>query len=174
MNWEALQAVAELVAAFGVIVSLAYLARQVRGSSQQARASAVQALSLKLHDLPMAIASNRELSGVFRRGLAAPEALGDEDEQSQLSALLLGIAEIYEEMFYSWRQGLVEPWMWTSITSRYRDIAGTPGFATWWEARAHWFSRDFQEFMAPQVTGKSPIPAWAASRSSGPEQGPAG
>ena len=37
MNWEAIGAVAELLAAIGVIVSLVYLASQIRHSREQMR-----------------------------------------------------------------------------------------------------------------------------------------
>ena len=37
MNWDAIAAIAELLAALGVIGSLVYLAGQVRGSLNQAR-----------------------------------------------------------------------------------------------------------------------------------------
>ena len=37
MNWDALQAVGELIAAVGVIVSLAYLAAQVRQNTKSIR-----------------------------------------------------------------------------------------------------------------------------------------
>ena len=44
MNWEAVQAVAELVPALGVVISLVYLATQVRQNTRSNQAAANQDL----------------------------------------------------------------------------------------------------------------------------------
>ena len=50
MNWDAVGAIAESVGAFGVIVSLIYLALQVRQNTKQVRLSRFQETSSTLQD----------------------------------------------------------------------------------------------------------------------------
>jgi len=45
MNWEALGAIGEMVAAGGVIFSLVYLAVQIRNQSKESRLGAINALT---------------------------------------------------------------------------------------------------------------------------------
>jgi hypothetical protein len=45
MNWEAIAAISQIVAAIGVIITLVYLAVQVRGSTKVASAQARHSIS---------------------------------------------------------------------------------------------------------------------------------
>jgi hypothetical protein len=47
MNWEAIGAIGELIGAVVVVVSLVYLAAQVRQDTEQARLSSVQAVTFQ-------------------------------------------------------------------------------------------------------------------------------
>jgi hypothetical protein len=70
MSWEAIGASAELIAAIGVLVSVAYLSVQVRANSREVRGNTLQSLLEKSVDLlgspvnhnPELLASQRKAS----------------------------------------------------------------------------------------------------------------
>ena len=64
MNWEFGVAIAEIVGAIGVIVTLAYLARQIVQTNRIARSAAVGGLQQKYNDFYMLILANREVAGL--------------------------------------------------------------------------------------------------------------
>ena len=72
MNWDALGALSELVGAVAVIVTLAYLAIQIRDNNKMMRASAKQDMAAQTQNMTL-FAFNHEgifskvLSGVVRQ-----------------------------------------------------------------------------------------------------------
>ena len=58
MNFETINVWAQLIASIGVIVSLFYLAAQVRQNTRSARAIVVDSLARSMHELAFEIAKN--------------------------------------------------------------------------------------------------------------------
>ena len=145
MNWDAVAAIAELLAALGVIGSLVYLGGQVRGSLNQARQAAIQSLVNQMNNVWTGIAANREHADIWVRGSRGIAGLEDETDGVRFSAFLLSIFRPYEEIFYYRRDGVVDDWTWESIGSQCHALMGTPGFRDWWAKRGTWFSIAFQE-----------------------------
>ncbi|MFT4799432.1 MAG: hypothetical protein ACJAYE_003628 [Candidatus Azotimanducaceae bacterium] len=65
MNWDAVGAVAELVGAAGVIVTLIYLATQVRQNTKSISTSSFQATTDALNQVNALIADNSDLAEIF-------------------------------------------------------------------------------------------------------------
>ena len=145
MNWDAVQAVAELLAAVGVIGSLVYLAGQVRGSLKQARQTAIQSVVNQMNNVWTQTAADQNHADIWVRGSKGVAGLKDETEGVRFSAFLLSIFRPYEEIFYYRRDGLVDDWTWESIGSQCHALMGTPGFRDWWGNRSGWFSVDFRK-----------------------------
>ena len=145
MNWDAIAAIAELLAALGVIGSLVYLAGQVRGSLNQARQTAIRSVVNQMNNVWTQMAGNRNHADIWVRGSKGVSNLADETEGVRFSALLLSIFRPYEEIFHYRRDGLVADWTWESIGPQCHALMGTPGFRQCWEKRGSWFSTDFQK-----------------------------
>jgi hypothetical protein len=145
MNWDAIAAIAEILAALGVIGSLVYLAGQVRGSLKQARQAAIQSVVNQMSNVWTGVAADRDHADIWVRGSKGTSGLKDETEGVRFSAFLLSLFRPYEEIFYYRRDGLVDDWTWESISSQCHALMGTPGFIDWWAERGTWFSIEFQE-----------------------------
>jgi hypothetical protein len=146
MNWDAIGAVAELLGALGVIISLLYLGTEVRSSSRATRQAAAQAIYTKLSTLHEGLANHPALADVWARGSKGLATL-DEGERVQFSALMAAHYRLYEEMYNCKRVGDIDEWAWEGVTSQLNDVASTRGWAEWWTARGHWFSEDFQRLI---------------------------
>ena len=153
MNWDAIAAIADVLAALGVIGSLIYLGRQVRGSLTQARQAAIQSLVNQMNTVWTGMAMNRDDADIWVRGSKGMSGLEDETDGVRFSALLLSIFRPYEELFYYRRDSVVDDWTWESIGSQCHALMGTPGFRDWWAKRGPWFSTAFQEHI--EITLKS-------------------
>lgn len=84
MNWNALGAVGEIVGAVAVVVSLVYLAIQIRFSARTARSEAVRT-AIKEHQGYALLHLQPEIASLFRRGLHSFKDL-DADEKVQFNA----------------------------------------------------------------------------------------
>ena len=151
MNWDAVAAVAELLGATGVIISLVYLGSQVRSSSRAARQVAAQSVFTKLSSLHEGMANHPTTADVWARGSKGLANLDEEKHLVQFSALMMAHYQLYEELFYCRRSGDVDDWAWNSVTSQLNDVAGTWGFLEWWPARRHWFSPEFADFVSKSL-----------------------
>ena len=69
MNWEVVGVMAEIVGAIAVVVTLIYLAIQVRDSNQQARIATTQVVVDQAARWKELIAADRDLAEVYSKGL---------------------------------------------------------------------------------------------------------
>jgi hypothetical protein len=156
MNWDALGAIGEIVGAAGVIVSLLYLASQVRNNSRQLRHASAQAVLDKLNGLIGQLAFTAGAGDVWTRGLSGLDALNDDEELVRFSSMLLQAFWTYEEVLHYRRAGVIEDWAWTHARAPVEHFMRTPGFQEWWQLRKDWFGEEFQAFVGdrmPESTG---------------------
>ena len=138
MNWEAIGAIAELGGALGVILSLAYLAVQIRHNTAQmestaraARGAAYQdALSnYQSHLIPIAL--DPELTDIYLRGMKDCDQLS-EAEFFRFNWLMGGFLTNLDNMYYQHQDGVVSADRWEGVQSQLRWFFQYPGFFTWW------------------------------------------
>ena len=156
MNWNAIGAVGELLGALGVIVSLVYLATQLRASTQQARLDAARAVQTELGALLRSFSASPPLANAYARGVKGWDHLESEGEMMMLSSTFIGFLRSYEELIGYRDQGLVDESAWISVDSLMKSIMSSKGFADWWSIRSGWFSAEFQRHVeaALPTTGR--------------------
>ena len=154
MNWEAIAALAELLAALGVIASLVYLATQVRGSARQSRLAAAQSVQAQENSLWQSIGQNAQLAEVYARGQKGWDHLESEAEMVQLSVTYIAMLRVYEELLNYHSRGLVEEWAWTSMHSIVSATVSSKGFADWWAIRGEWFDASFQAHIVSMLSSR--------------------
>ena len=143
MSLEDLGNIGEFVAAVGVIISLIYLAFQIRQNTSWLRASLADVHFRGIADWLNSVASHRELGRIFLVGTQHFEELNDEDQRQFLFLVLSGF-KIYERLHYQFCQGNVDKELWNRETTPLRLFIHSPVFEAWWEARRDWFQEDFQ------------------------------
>ena len=78
MQWDAIGAIAEALGAVAVIVSIVYLARQVRQTRVQLQAQAEDAITARSFDAYTPVYEGNNAS-IFRRGLTSPQELNEDE-----------------------------------------------------------------------------------------------
>ncbi len=79
MDWQMLGAVGEIVAAIGVVITLIYLARQIRENSRQMRVSSLTSINHLINEGWDPIYRNDRNIRVWTTGLRSPTDLVEED-----------------------------------------------------------------------------------------------
>ena len=84
MNWDAIGAVAELAGAIGVILSLVYLAGQIRNQNKESQLTAINEMTSQWNAFMGDMATNNDLARIWAKGLMDFDSL-ESTEQVQLS-----------------------------------------------------------------------------------------
>lgn len=143
MDWNVIGALGEVVGAVAVVITLFYLARQIREGAHQDRREQYSQLNRDFLQLPIAVASDESFAEVFFRGAVDPASLSQSERARFYSGVLITFRSI-EALFHFHRDGGVADWGAASHRATMIDLLGMPGFQKYWTDRRHWFSQEFQ------------------------------
>lgn len=147
MNWDAIGAIGEIVGALGVILSVLYLAIQIRKDARARVAETSHSVAARAGAVQQILSENRELAAAWRKGLRGDTESLDEADVTQFEAFLSVITRSYDDAFYQYREGLIEERVWLAWARSIPDVVRSPGYAAWWQSRKHWYSDEFQSFV---------------------------
>jgi hypothetical protein len=116
MNWDAIGAVAEGLGAVGVIVSLAYLASQIRQNTRSMRASTYQALSDGIQHMNTNVFGNAEFAEFIERALTTDTELSSTENRRWLAWI--------SAMFRHFHNAFQQHNLGALPTAEYRSIIG--------------------------------------------------
>ena len=146
MNWDALGAVGEIVAAVAVVVTLGYLAVQIRQNTDSVRAATIQDIVREGNVFVRDLALHPDLARIWRSGLDSLETLSAE-EREQFHFLILSFYRRVENTYHQSRRRLMdESDVAGFLTSSFYALA-RPGAREWWESNAFRFSPLMQEYV---------------------------
>ena len=153
MNWEALGASGEIVGAFGVIVTLIYLALQIRQNTRASRVSAVQESMENSARFSELLATNGDLLSLFTRGLVNPEELNADETRTFVS--ILNVFMRREAVaFYLFRQGTMPKELWDARVAIFKGTLNQPGLKVYLAFSAETLPAEFREFVE-EVTAEA-------------------
>jgi hypothetical protein len=152
MNWEALGAIAELIGAIAVILTLAYLAVQIRQNNRFVEqntklldASIANSTRDAQNEVSRIIASDAGAAGVFWNGLlSGRNSLSEQDRQRFDAMLYLTFSAAQQGM----QTGSDEPVTSLKWTLQY------PGAVDWWGEYRDVFTEETQ-LAVEELTAKS-------------------
>jgi hypothetical protein len=139
--------IAELLGAIGVIVSLAYLANQVRHAAQLGQEEAARSVIAKLNATMEFLASGHDKSDLWVRGSTSFSQLEDEAEQVQFSSFLTTFFRTYEELYFYRGTGL----RWGGFAEQVRATLASPVVRDWWATRSGFLSEESRAELAPYL-----------------------
>ena len=155
MNWEAIGAVGEIVGALGVVVSLVYLASQIRTQNRESRLAAATEWTNQWNEFSVSFAEHPTLAEVWRKGSQEFSSLNP-SEVVQFSAQCGRFFRVAEGIHEQYAQGRLNPNIWRGLERTLEDIARLPGVKAWWPTRSHWYSDNFIALVQPFVDSTAP------------------
>ena len=155
MNWEAIGAVGEIVGALGVVVTLAYLASQIRTQNRESRLTAVTELTTQWNVFLASFVEFPYVAELWAKGLkdfsslSEPETVQFSSHCGRLMRLVSGLQDQHV-------QGRLDARTWEGMRRTLDDVARYPGFKAWWPTRSHWYPDDFVAFVDPYMRAAEP------------------
>ena len=155
MNWDAIGVIAEVVAAAGVIITLIYLAVQIRQSTIAANASTHHQYLLTQSSVNHSITDNAEVCELIDRA--------NKDFKSLTDAELIRLQFVMYEHFNQWQfafatgqKSLLEDEMWETYTHGYTHWAQTtPAFREMWEICKPAYNAKFRDHVDAAIASSS-------------------
>lgn len=143
---EAISAWAQLVAAVGVVVSLFYLAIQVRQNTRSMRAIVVDSLAKSLAEISRMLAGDLELARAFSAAVDDWHGATD-DERTRALFVFQALFKLLENAWFQKRQGTLDPEQWEGWDAIIRVYYHRPGVKAWWPMRRAAFAIGFRDYI---------------------------
>jgi hypothetical protein len=156
MSLEDLGNIGEFVAAVGVIISLIYLALQIRQNTAQIeqntrslKAGAYQAVAADAALRNNVIIENQDVAAIVRRGLSGEDLSPDEGIRFQL--LLTGIFRYFDSIHYQHSQGMLDEEQWYAYCVSIRRRLQQAPVRLWWRFSRDVFSASFRKHVEKEL-----------------------
>jgi len=153
MSWsiQELGAAGEFVGAIGVVVTLGYLAYQIRQNTHQlvqstlaARAAAQNASNTALRETRVSIFETEEMAELFHVGNSNPDDLG-EVSKLRYRLAMQNVTDVMLEIYAQTMATEFAPETWNTQGHTLVDrILATPGGQWFWAAFGHNYPPDFR------------------------------
>ena len=150
MEWDAIAAIGEIVGAGAVVLTLIYLARQLRQNTEALRSAAWQSTQNAEHQFDTLIVESREVMDIFVRGLRDGKAGFGDDEVGvyQWWTVAKMLLDLFQTHHYQYELGLVEEDWWQTWVSQYEEtIEDCPGFREFVQAHYQHLRPAFRAFV---------------------------
>lgn len=146
MNWDAVGAVGEIIGAAAVVISLVYLASQVRNQNREARLAAMHEFYKGFRDAIASISSDPGLADLLIRANEDYDRLTD-GEALRLIAGLQRPLRVWEEAYLQNEHGRLDPRVWDTMVRQLSSLMGIHAFRKTWELRKQLFDDGFRAFV---------------------------
>lgn len=145
MNWDAIGAVGEILGAGAVMISLFYLATQIRAQNREARAAAMHEISTAFRESYTQF-NDGDIADIFVRGNQEFDSLTD-TEKVRLFATVTPLLRVLEEAFVQHNQGRFDEELWSAMIKQYSFFMSAPTLEEVWRQRKGHFNDDFRGFV---------------------------
>ena len=143
MNWDAIGAFSESVGAAAVVITLIYLAIQIRNQTKESRLAATRDLSRDYLDAVDSITKDTEIFSLYMRALSDYEDLPHE-ERIRISMIFFRVFRVAEVRLLHYSSQGVEAAHFETGQLPLKDLMKFPGLRGWWENNKDAFSEEFQ------------------------------
>ncbi len=150
MTLDQVVAISQSVAAAGVILSLVFLAVQLRQNTRAVRASSIQSLVQSLSDTAAFNVDNEYLVPILLKANTQPEGLSEE-ERARLHFWFVMAIRRFEGVYFQRKLGLVDPEISDGFERSHLSILASNSGQTWWADGKKIFNSGFVAYVDTQL-----------------------
>lgn len=146
MNWEALGAIANLLAAIGVIATLIYLSIQIRQNTKAVRSSSIQNLVHGLSGTAQAAVENEYMIPLILKANRELENL-TEEESARLHFWFIMTFRRFEGVYFQRDLGFVDAAMIEGFERSHISVLASKSGQAWWANAREIFNSGFVSYV---------------------------
>jgi len=143
MSLNDLANLGQIIGALTVVISLIYVAFQIRQNTAAIRSATAQSVHEHFAGWYNAFACDGSLSQIAINGLKDYGSLS-ETEKARFVALFMAFLSYGQNAFLKRRQGLLSPSLWNGREQVLMNLIGAPGGKGLWKERAYLFGEEFR------------------------------
>ncbi len=136
MNWEAIGAVGEIVGAIAVVITLVYLAAQIRSNTRTTKANASFQATHSWAEVTQSFAELPSDQFDTALKMLKPDTSGQDlppEEYERIRYTFRNIFQRLEGQYYLYKYGLLEPGVWEVRSAIGRGLVeANPMLREWW------------------------------------------
>lgn len=168
MDLTALSAYSSLAAAIGqvasavaVVISLVYLALQLRHNTQAVQAQTYLSVQTNTISLTSAVYLHEEFAKLVLEAADGSSALSP-TQALRWNAYMRSTFRSFDNLYHQFQSGALEADVWPGYEQIMLSWLRRPGCFRWFEENAHFFSPSLRGFYSmrirPQLVGEAPDP----------------
>ncbi len=161
MNWDALGAIGELVGAAAVVLTLGYLAVQIRQSSKSSRQQSYNDLITRRADYFNKMVESNDVTSILLAGWRGD--MLDAIEAQRFTSASLNYVSHFQDVYLQWRNNVIEESVWLAERQFLAAGKGLPGFADWLDHAKQYFLPEF----VTEISKLEPIPVVVMDQETG-------
>jgi hypothetical protein len=146
MNLQSLAYIGEIIGTVVVILSLVYLAVQVRQNTEAQRTENYARALERLAAFQSMLSTDSEISIIFSKGLANYSNLATQ-EKLRFNWVMYEAFGAFEFMFHAARKESIDDEIWSRWSDATAWYLTFPGVHTWWMSRPLPFTDSFSLFV---------------------------
>ncbi len=136
----------EFIGGIAVVVSLVYLASQIRQNSRLLRVSTAAVIGESSIAVTGELTQSPELARIFWEGIADRAALSEADQQRFDPLVSQNISRMCLE-YHLWQEGAVIPVLWETRRKQISWLIENPGVQHWWREWRRIYDEQFCDFI---------------------------
>jgi hypothetical protein len=136
----------EFIGAIAVVLSLVYLAGQIRQNSRQMQIATTVSLGESDIELYRMIVDDPELTGLFRKGAEDRDSLS-EIERDRFDAWTDMMMRVFQRNYFVAQDGALKPALWQGERRANAGLIQQPGSQQWWNENRLNYSDEFGRFL---------------------------
>jgi hypothetical protein len=150
MNWQAIGAIGEIIGSMTVVITVAYLAVQIRQSGKAARSVSTNHARAAVADVMSAVSGDTDSVKTYTKGMFARDEL-ELHERVRFDLIIFQTLRVIETLFLEYREGLLEKEVWLGQWRGELTILATPGGRASWAVQRTYLSASFMEWVDEQL-----------------------
>jgi HEAT repeat protein len=144
VNWEAIGAVGEIIGAVAVVVSVAYLALQIRAQNVESRLGATRDLASKRAEPLKLLLGDDAAIEVWLKAVRDYESLQGHDRMKASLMFNLIMRNAEQDFLHKGTGHADDPYL-ESVDRVLSQNVSAPGLQEWWRTTGDLFNQSFQD-----------------------------
>ncbi len=166
MNWEAIGAIGEVVGAFGVILTLGYLAIQIRQNTRSLKSASYQGAINSMSEVAGSAYEDEDVSRIIYESLRGKEV--SDLDRYRFENFLTRMFRNFENYYYQHEAGVMEDHLWNGMKNSMLGYYRLAPVRSWWESRKEIYSVQFASFLKNEPENSGAILELSGSKFEAP------